>query len=277
MASTDLLEIIDQHSERCPALLHYYCRPNGVQLLTDFRVRIRPPTQFNDPFEWAPVLAREVSVQEVTEFFRRPDMRAKFFAQWGREPGPTDIADAKARAAASAAHVEREFRNGVDRHIGVWCMSARWNQPLMWGHYADGHRGFVVSLEPSAFSGKLEGLRPQPVQYRSRRVLTTSVFTQPDDRDVVRVVLTKSAHWRYEREYRFVVFLHWLAKVGDDHFLDFKESPRLIHSITLGAQCTAGAKIVEALKHPSYEHVRLYAAKMSDERFAVIRSPFKRS
>jgi len=70
---------------------------------------------------------------------------------------------------------------------------------LMWAHYADKHRGLCFEFDGSdncIFFGEA-----QPVEYEDY----TPIPLGGDKRSqMTRVILTKSKHWFYEREYRIV-------------------------------------------------------------------------
>jgi hypothetical protein len=70
---------------------------------------------------------------------------------------------------------------------------------LMWAHYADKHRGLCLEFDGSdncRFFGEA-----QPVEYED---YTPVPLDKDKNRQMTRVILTKSKHWSYEQEYRIV-------------------------------------------------------------------------
>src|SRR5438552_4983431 len=52
-----------------------------------------------------------------------------------------NLADRKSRS------VFREAKERVNEETGVICFSTNWKSLLMWGHYADRHRGMALGLD----------------------------------------------------------------------------------------------------------------------------------
>ena len=84
----------------------------------------------------------------------------------------------------------------------------------MWAHYADAHRGFCVGFD----SARLDTLGNEvfvraglgsyisPVHYVKKfPVVDSRDLAVPEKDNMRRFVTSKSRHWQYEREYRFVL------------------------------------------------------------------------
>lgn len=84
----------------------------------------------------------------------------------------------------------------VSGMTGVLCLSDKWDNILMWSHYASEHRGFVIQ-----FSGSDpffdQGL--QKVRYSEERPL---LGNRPDGWNSGDLFVTKSTDWEYEQEFR---------------------------------------------------------------------------
>lgn len=93
--------------------------------------------------------------------------------------------------------VRADIQKQVDA-IGILSLSERCEDLLMWSHYANGHRGlclgFAASDNDPFFGYAL------PVVYSAARPM----FNPRDDDFTAsqKVILTKSEHWSYEREWR---------------------------------------------------------------------------
>lgn len=89
---------------------------------------------------------------------------------------------------------------------GLLCMSKRWTNPLLWGHYADKHKGIVLGfdVDPDVFAEiKYQEDRPvlPGVDMKKKRALTE------DDLEII--LWTKFRDWSYEEEFR------WFLPLGD--------------------------------------------------------------
>jgi Protein of unknown function (DUF2971) len=129
--------------------------------------------------------------------------------------------------------IQRELLIQYDK--GVCCFSSVFNNPLLWSHYGDQHKGICVGYSVDRI------LKPQlhKVVYGGDRTIKTSLVAiallenddeakQILDRDVL---LRKAPSWRYEREWRL------LGNRGS------QESVLELMDITFGIRCS------DALKH----------------------------
>jgi hypothetical protein len=92
------------------------------------------------------------------------------------------------------------MREDVQKEIdkaGITCFCKVRDDILMWAHYADKHKGLCFEFDGSEnciFFGEA-----QAVKYKD----FTNVLLGEDSRKTMeRIILTKSKHWSYEREYR---------------------------------------------------------------------------
>ncbi|MCE9549410.1 MAG: DUF2971 domain-containing protein [Betaproteobacteria bacterium] len=100
--------------------------------------------------------------------------------------------------------------------FGVLSLSGNFNDPVMWGHYADSSRGFVLGLLPMFFvehSRSLNVLIPRKVTYQvSPPVLDLDPYINGDEfhfsdalsQNYEAIFYTKSVRWGYEKEFRVV-------------------------------------------------------------------------
>lgn len=99
---------------------------------------------------------------------------------------------------------------------GVFCASKRFDNYLLWAHYAEKHHGAVIEFVPNLEKDSLLRLA-EDVQYSSMRphlyeshkdYLTKALLRTADDvlRDYTkRITMTKSEEWAYEEELRIYV------------------------------------------------------------------------
>jgi Protein of unknown function (DUF2971) len=83
----------------------------------------------------------------------------------------------------------------IDRRYRINCLSARSDSQLMWGHYADHHRGVCLEFDVRTpdFSLAIQ------VDYNA----AYPNFSLVDDSDLS-PFHTKSSDWAYEQEYRLI-------------------------------------------------------------------------
>jgi len=92
--------------------------------------------------------------------------------------------------------LRQDVQKNVDE-AGIACFSKVRDDILMWAHYADKHRGLCLEFDGSencnffgeALAVEYENFTPVPLGEDSMAIMK-------------RIILTKSKHWSYEREYR---------------------------------------------------------------------------
>ncbi len=107
----------------------------------------------------------------------------------------------------------------LDQHmdaVGVFCLAARCEDILMWSHYADSHAGVCLVFDRRAPSAAISA--SLPITYQDERPVANPYLLrgQPGMRTLF---LTKSDHWSYEREWRWIDFrlglgAHRFASLG---------------------------------------------------------------
>jgi hypothetical protein len=179
--------------QACPADDHE--RSEWVrQVFVEHQLFFASRTSFNDPFDC-----------RVPSFLEIPGTILKRFVE--------EFVDRKFPNSAEAEKVERMarlmsvsalegLRKGLQEEVdraGIVCFSKVRNDILMWAHYADKHRG--LSLEFDGSDNCLFFGEAQPVEYED---YTPIPLSEDKERQMTRIILTKSRHWSYEQEYRII-------------------------------------------------------------------------
>lgn len=159
----------------------------------------------------------------------------------------------------------KEFYEDVLERNEVICLSGTWNSKLMWSHYADSHSGICLEY---AFDGFGKG-QVFPVTYVSKRQsFEEDLLKWIENKDDAvkrmcngqaltgkqmelmhgcgKIMYTKDAVWKYEKEYRIVTRNH--LDIEEDKFDAYKEEKGSLHStsefgmklskVNLGLNCT---------------------------------------
>ncbi len=205
---------------------HFVDSIHGLNNLALRRLKVSRINQINDPFE--------------------------FLA--------ADLLDSRDREAL------HKFKNQLDASVGIVCFSRAWNNPLLWGHYANKHRGIALGFDvpdDSLF----------PVIYTNQRA---KIKFDENSRTVVggksvvnKLLCTKFSDWVYEEESRFFVSLDTLQKEGGLHFLEF--SPQLLlKEVIVGLNCEVPLLSIRNLLREDLNLVRVKKAGLALRAFKVI-------
>jgi hypothetical protein len=203
-------------------ILYKYLQPVRVDVLERKMVRFTQPADFNDPFEFRPYIQSAASEKSVRDYVEAnfdqivDEELAKYDALLQLGLGATlkeMVRLNKSRVVEFFRHLEPQALERLapsidvilNKNVGIMCLSEVPDSILMWGHYTDAHRGFVVGFDSDHkfFSTRRSEqdefgfLRPVTYQ-RERPKVVLSDTTSPA------WFSTKSDQWAYEREWRML-------------------------------------------------------------------------
>lgn len=289
----------DHPGPKSPQLLYKYAPPClAKHILANRTLRLTPPDQLNDPLDCAPSfqtpkddelletqwkrmmrldyesspLKGEISLEDFSA--RREPDKASAFAAWRRpiEEGDLDWG--------------QRLRDGWSREMGVLCLSERCDSMLMWSHYADSHRGFVVGFDPQAAflntfpDGGALGCFGHPRRVRYSEDRPTSLppgFANPKSENaaLVATLLTKCVDWQYESEWRLILPLSMGNKSLSSDIVTLAFPPSAVRSIILGFRMPIDLRkrIVSLFSH-TYKNAQLLDAKPSVSSFKMVVGQF---
>ncbi|RNJ50930.1 DUF2971 domain-containing protein [Methylocystis hirsuta] len=168
------------------------------------------------------------------------------------------------------ANVRKRFqllKEKLTMSRGMLCFSRHWRNPVLWSHYADGHRGMCLGFDlPDEFL--------VPVQYQAKRLEPNLAALEGDESsaaDEMREVLsTKYSHWRYENELRCFVSLDEQDKQNGFYFLRFSQQLALREVIVGHSSTLSRPVLTDALGELAGE-VSVCKARLAFRSFKVVR------
>lgn len=176
-------------------LYHFIGQEYGLAALRRRRLKITRFHELNDPFE--------------------------FLA--------ADLSDTHHRQAL------RKTKDKLSESKGLLCFSRTWENPVLWGHYADKHRGLCLGFSI-------------PETHARQVTYVNSRFSWPDIVDeqfMQQLLFTKFSHWSYEQEYR--VYAQLDTQENGLYFAEFSDTLSL-HEVIVGCESQVSrAQIREAL------------------------------
>ncbi|MEA3030998.1 MAG: hypothetical protein QOG13_2323 [Sphingomonadales bacterium] len=216
------------------------------------------PLSFNDPFDCVPVHIYKGSKAEhrqnawvSTQAFgadksraERRQMRAKALRRKG-----TEIVDLMSQANINLLKIE-----------GVCSLAEERDNILMWAHYADSHAGLCLGFEPSLEA--IDFVCAYQVLYSEERPVLNLIRRAEGHELMDKVLLTKSAMWSYEREWRMI------AHDIQNRLRRFP--PRALQEVVFGSRITSEAKaiVLEAISR-SRSNPKIFQASANREKFAL--------
>lgn len=227
------------------------------KLLTENQIYFAAPEQFNDPFDAAlPYQYKEENMTPENVFRKLTEIEKK---------AAPHKSDAEIHAAAHQRQISGIFENGrywqdfypelkriINRTFGICSLSSKRDNILMWSHYSDSHKGFVVGLDSSVLFHTARG--------QIGKVMYDMTFPKIElfdsgITDIIRLLYTKSPLWEYEDEYRISIARPKTIVTLPDSA--FKE-------VVIGCQMPEHEKnAVTKLVKQKFKHAKLYEAMVS--------------
>jgi len=170
---------------------HFLSSRNAIHDLERKMIRVSRLDDLNDPFELSPYLR-----------FKDSRVRKRF----------------------------HDARKAISKKHGLLCFSGSWNEPLLWGHYADKHRGIAIGFEVSNYE-------ILTVEYVGKRVKLQLTNDLQENEQLFLKILGKQKYerWIYENEYRIWVRLEDCTMIDGQYFIQFGNSLK-VKEIVLGCK-----------------------------------------
>lgn len=162
----------------------------------------------------------------------------------------------------------------------ILCLSETSDNLLMWSHYADSHKGFVVEFntEHSFFNQKRSN-KDEFGHLRKVNYVSEIPKLDPLCDEKIDYFLTKSSEWEYEKEWRMLhLQAHSSLTINSENskYNLYKFPSAAVKSIILGCKISPEfeKEIVKLLKTSErYQHVAIYKAKRHEGSFKLLITP----
>jgi Protein of unknown function (DUF2971) len=192
-----------------PDNLFYFCSLNTEdrrswleRTLVENQVYFRSREQLNDPNELRPSIIFEGTDKQIRRFVRH-----LILTHWPGRLSPANRLREENKLIYKYRNtpewVEETLHEILDR-VGLFCLSETSTDPLLWAHYADGHRGGAC-VEFDADAGFF--LAAQQVNYTDQAAVINRVIDGPKE-ILEKSMLTKGSAWAYEQEWRVLARWH---------------------------------------------------------------------
>ena len=277
-----------QESTKMPPQLFKYCSSeDGLKVLNGVALKATPPNEFNDPFEFRPVVQNKDPKGDALRVANETINNSRFvkehkhlFPECQTFEEFQGLARAKRDLLISTWESETSRLDGILRNeigalsgrYGVICFSSQPSLLLMWAHYAAAHTGFVLEFDTTnpIFKSHLFF----KVEYlQARAEYDTS--SPPNRSTILDLAIRKSPEWEYEQEYRLIVDLRQTtrrpAKGKTLHLLPV--FPGLFKSVTFGLRVDTQSRdaVLSLAKRPSWQHLEVFQVEADSKEFMLRR------
>lgn len=133
--------------------LFKYVPPERIDILENEKIAFTPPDRFKDPFEFRLGITRSTARSQLKQLIEQAELRAELTI-----PGYKELSSRQRRKGRkemfklqnATEQFQKAFQNTVQTHawpLGILCLCESNDSNLMWYHYADGHKGFVIEFD----------------------------------------------------------------------------------------------------------------------------------
>ncbi|MCF7954968.1 MAG: DUF2971 domain-containing protein [Phycisphaerae bacterium] len=191
-----------------PKLLYKYCSFNEwtESIFKQNEIYFQSPDCFNDPFDSK--ISTTYEGTEKQRISRVKDCLRKGIAigRYKEKPEKELHADAVriAKAGQDTPLVLRTMKKTAEqmrKEMGIFCMTQKKDDILMWSHYADNHTGFCLEFQTTNDFFRRD--RIFNVHYSSERPCL-NLIEPPNPEKTVKALLTKAKGWEDEKEWRII-------------------------------------------------------------------------
>lgn len=269
-----------------------YMSENRIEnILIDNKIRFTQPIYFNDPFE-VKLAMKGFDTDEkliknfdmnfmkiIQEEYEKLDFEIKykisfetflFFANSRKEERKKLYLNVMGNE-TTFLMIKKEFDEIINKLIGILSLTTKFDNLLMWAHYSNEHKGFVVEFdsENDFFKMKDDNYIYKGIQKVNYSKIRPHKFLIENEWE--EIFLTKSEEWSYENEYRIIQRLQDADEVKGNFSL-FKFPKEMIQAIYCGCNMDTLKKerIIEIIKNDNeLNHIKVFEMKLSDKYYEL--------
>jgi hypothetical protein len=153
----------------------------------------------------------------------------------------------------------RDSKQQLAERFGMVCFSLSWQNPLLWSHYAERHRGVVLGFD-------INEEKIKNVSYVQERPIVNAV----DEDFVHHLLYTKYIDWRYEQEARVFTSLKDKDPESGLYFADFNEDCVLREIIGGPLSSVTERELRGALGEVNQDQMTFKKARLAFNSFQVV-------
>ncbi|CAI1577226.1 DUF2971 domain-containing protein [Serratia marcescens] len=272
-----------------------YFHSDRMDVLRNKSIRLTQPLALNDPFELKPHISaiasdgmitaeidRVMKERAAVEYRKLPkDVRRKFTIECFEAVLKSKIESFSPHRMMSSITpgISDMLLDKFETMIGILCVSTSPDNLLMWAHYADSHKGFVIEFDSDSdfFKQKRSDVDEfgflREVKYQ--KVRPSVVLTDIKD---FTIFLTKGIEWSYEKEWRMMLPIDNADTVvnlgsGTPSVNLFNFPSTAVKSIIMGCRMDEEKKeeIRRCVEYDEdYNHVKLLNTKIDNKEYRLV-------
>jgi hypothetical protein len=261
-------------------ILYKYCDQIGaVRILETLELKLPHISEVNDPLECLPFFYCPEDKPAMKEQWLRTFNRNHINPPVNWEQKLNELFE-KGEIQKTLVKGSRESLRALNQKSCLLSVSGTAKNTVMWAHYADKHKGFVIGIDfNNVFpdTNKERGILMNAVSYSEHRP-QMNILAQDEYEVLLRkAILTKSIDWGYEKEFRTICSGDSLEKMQRQNLTCLKDfngqqtwflrlNPESIREIIFGLYTEESLKLAvrKLIERAELKHVKLYQAEESE-------------
>jgi hypothetical protein len=158
-----------------------------------------------------------------------------------------------------------EMKASINRGHGFICLSGGWDNPVIWSHYADRHKGMCFGFE-------LQNLEYRHVDYIKNRIEYSEKKHGKFEIFAGILLFTKYEYWTYENEFRILIILDNMVHENGLYFHPIN-SDLCLKEIILGQRFSRSWESMKQLITRTDPKIQLIKAKLDDLEYKIVPDP----
>ena len=160
----------------------------------------------------------------------------------------------------------RGLKDELNKNRGLLCFSQTWENPVIWGHYAEKHTGVALGFTvPDHLPVKVDYAK-RPMKISVDKATNKIALSEAN---VSKLLRTKFFDWKYENEWRIFVGLDHSTQESGMYFMDFVPS-LVLSDVILGTRCSIPRERIIDLLRDTRQDVIVRQARMAFQSFKVV-------
>ena len=235
------------------------------RLLTDNEIYFAAPDQFNDPFDCSlPFKYKKDSLTEENIYQKLLQIARQKFPNESETFIQNHCLEIQSKQSLSDENYWKTFypyfKKQMNSTFGIFSLTPKRDNLLMWSHYADSHSGFCVGLDRNILFDICK-----PFVQMGKVIYDSSfpevVINENATSSILKLTMTKSIDWSYEEEYRMLSF-------GNKKVVSI--SNEAVKEILLGHRMKEEYKNeIFRLAETKFKEAIIYETQMNNEYFKI--------
>lgn len=180
-----------------PKYLYKYCKldQHFNDIVKNKELYFQSPPDFNDPYDCNVSWKINYSKADIEQFVRNT-------VSLSNSEAIIQQTIKKFQSDPTLIQSEIDALKKLVHRLGVSCFSKDGENPLMWSHYADKHKGICITFNAMEL---VNGFHQSvyPVEYVTN--FPKVDFMKNHNNSVNQIIKSKSVNWKHEQEFRIVI------------------------------------------------------------------------